>query len=103
MGNRVIIVASRDLKAPDGAARGQVREPSIGLTLAQLLKHLRKDPNFAGKTLLTGPRGDVLMVQATEQDPPPAVYDHGYQATTFDDYVLRNGVVVARGYTPTEN
>lgn len=103
MGNRVIILSSRDLKAPDGAVRGQVREPSIGLTLSQLLERLRKDPHFAGKTLLTGPGGEVVMVQATEQDPAPAVYDHGYQATTFDDYVLRNGVVVARGYTPTEN
>jgi hypothetical protein len=103
MGNRVIILSGRDLKAPDGAARGQVREPSIGLTLSQLLARLRKNPNFAGKTLLTGPGGEVLMVQATEQDPPPAVYDHGLQATTFDDYVVRNGVVVARGYTLTEN
>jgi hypothetical protein len=103
MGNRVIILSIRDLKAPDGATRGEVREPSIGLTLSQLLARLRKDPQFAGKTLLKGPGGEVLMVQATEEDPPPAVYDHGYQATTFDDYVLRNGVVVARGYTPTEN
>ncbi|HTA38956.1 MAG TPA: hypothetical protein VK760_07770 [Candidatus Acidoferrales bacterium] len=36
-----------------------ISDSPIGLTLAQLPARFRADPNFAGKTLVTGARGGV--------------------------------------------
>lgn len=97
-----IFTRIRDLAPPEGATRTSVHDTAIGLTYAQLLAKVHADASVAGKTLTTS-HGDVVAVEVEDQYPPPARYDHGYRATIFDEYLLRDGVVVAHAIEGTEN
>ena len=97
------MLRAADAAAPPSTTPKTISDSPIGLTLAQLLARFHADPNIAGKTLVTGARGSVVLVAAEDQDPPPQRYDHGYQATTRYLYVMRDGLVAAYAYQWTEN
>lgn len=44
-----------------------------------------------------------FVLELADQDPPPSAYDHGFRATIFHAYALRDGIVVAHAYHFTEN
>jgi hypothetical protein len=74
-----IVLRAADVPAPPATTPETISSSPIGLSLAQLLARFRADPNFAGKTLVAGAGGSVVLVAAEDQDPPPRHYDHGYQ------------------------
>jgi hypothetical protein len=93
---------SLHLRVADAPAAPQATEheigsdDAIGLRLPQLLAKLRDDPNLAAKSEVHGSTGaSVVMVTVTDEDPPPATYDHGPQSQWMREYVLRDDVVVA--------
>jgi hypothetical protein len=73
------------------------------MTVAALLASFRRDANFVGKNIVKDATGAVYLIAATDQDPPPGKYDHGLQATFENEYVVRDGVVVARIALFSEN
>ena len=98
-----IILRASDVAPPPAATHREISDPTIGITLAKLIARLHADPNFAGKNLITGAGGVVVLVQAFDEDPPPSRYDHGLQDYFLQDYFLRDGIVVARAFKATEN
>jgi hypothetical protein len=86
-----------DAPAAPGASQSAVGDDdAIGLRLPQLIAKLRDDPNLADKSEVKGSTGgSVVMVTATDQNPPPATYDHGPQSQWVRAYLLRDDVVVA--------
>jgi hypothetical protein len=98
-----VVLRAADVPAPPASQAKSISNSAIGLTLAQLLARFRADPNFAGKTLVKAANGNVDMVTAKNQDPPPQRYDHGYQTTTRYVYLIRGGIVEAYAYKSTEN
>ncbi len=98
-----VMLRAADVPAPPAAKPQVISNSPIGFTLAQLLSRFRADPNFVGKIIQKGANGSVVLVTATDQDPPPQRYDHGYQTTTRFLYSMRDGVVAAYAYKSTEN
>ncbi|MBV8722429.1 MAG: hypothetical protein JO277_09780 [Candidatus Eremiobacteraeota bacterium] len=98
-----IYARGADVGVPAGVTSGSVKQSSIGLTLAQLLNAFRSDQNFAGKMLVKGASGDVVLVWALDEDPPPSRYDHGYQTRLEQLYFLHEGVVAAAAFQFSEN
>jgi hypothetical protein len=98
-----IVLRAADVPLPPATTPKAIVNAPIGLSLAQLLARFRSDPNFAGKTLEKGANGSVVLVAAEDRDPPPRLYDHGYQVTTRFLYFIRDGVVAAYAYKSTEN
>jgi hypothetical protein len=98
-----VVLRAADVALPPASQPKVIVNSPIGLTLQQLLARFGSDPNFAGKTLVKVANGNVEMVTATDQDPPPQRYDHGYQRTTRYMYLMRDGIVAAYAYKSTEN
>ncbi len=98
-----VVVRAAEVPAPPASQPKVISNSRIGLTLTQLLARFGTDPNFAGKTLVKSANGNVKMVTAKDQDPPPQRYDHGYQTTTRYLYLIRDGIVAAYAYKSTEN
>ncbi len=101
-GYRVVLLA-RDLAPPPSASAKSVTGSPLGLSYASLLAKLHADDHLARKNIVRGADGTVVFVSAEDEDPPPARYDHGPQSYLFQDYFLRDGIVVAYAYKATEN
>lgn len=98
-----IVLRANDVRAPPDAMSGRIKDAALGLSLSQLIARFHADTNLAGKNLVRGVGGVVVLVTATDEDPPPSRYDHGYQAYLLHDYFLRDGIVVAHAFKATEN
>ena len=98
-----LVVRAKDVPAPPAAVRAKIDGGPIGLTYAALLAKFHADPNLASKNIETGQGGAVVLVTAMDEDPPPSRYDHGYQSYLFQEYVVRDGVVVAYAWRHAEN
>ena len=101
-GYRVVLLA-RDLAPPPSASAKSVTGSPLGLSYASLLAKLHADDHLARKNIVRGADGTVVFVSAEDEDPPPARYDHGPQSYLFQEYFLRDGIVVAYAYKATEN
>lgn len=99
----VLILSARDFPPPHGAIAASVHDTSIGLSYAALVREIHADTYLASKEIVRASNGDVVMVELADQDPPPSAYDHGFRATIFHAYALRDGIVVAHAYHFTEN
>ena len=99
----VLIVPARDFPPPRGATVATVHDTSIGLSYVALMRGIHADTYLASKEVIRASNGDVIMIELTDQDPPPSRYDHGWRATIYNAYALRDGVVVAHAYHYTEN
>lgn len=99
----VLILSARDFPPPHGAIAGSVHDASIGLPYVALLREIHSHTYLASKEIVRASNGDAIMVELADQDPPPSAYDHGFRATIFHAYALRDGIVVAHAYHFTEN
>jgi hypothetical protein len=97
------VVRAADVPAPPASVEGAIDDPTIGMTLPALLASFRRDPNFVGKNVAKDATGAVYLVTSRDQDPPPSRYDHGSLATFDNDYIVRDGIVVAHVGVASEN
>jgi len=98
-----IILRANDVAMPIGAIPKEIKDTTLGLTLTQLIAKFHTDANLAGKNMVTGAGGVVVLITATDEDPPPSRYDHGYQTYVFHEYFLSDGIVVAHAFKAAEN
>jgi hypothetical protein len=98
-----LVVQTSDIAPPPGAVSAKIDDTPIGLSFEALLAKFHADPNLAGKNIVKGTGGTIVLVTAMDEDPPPSRYDHGYQSYFYREYVLRDGVVVAYAYKRFEN
>jgi len=100
-----IVVRTRDVPAPPTTFATRVGPHALGESVnrlrAEIAADAASDPHRF--TLFTSAGGAILGLDKSDTDPPPALYDHGFQSWVTHYYVIRDGIVAAHGWMYGEN